>query len=122
MLSFVTPPVALAAYTASGVAESEPLRTGLISAKLAIVAFLIPFALVYDSALLMPGSLGQIGLSLVAASIGIVAIACGVSGNLISSADRLQRVLLVLGGCSLYSGLWWVDAIGLTVLAPAVLW
>jgi TRAP-type uncharacterized transport system fused permease subunit len=51
-LSNVTPPVALAAYAAAGLAGSSPLRTGATAMGLAIGGFLVPFAFIYDPSLL----------------------------------------------------------------------
>ncbi|MGQ4665084.1 TRAP transporter permease, partial [Metabacillus halosaccharovorans] len=46
IIADITPPVALAAFAAAGVAGGEPLRTGVNSAKLAIAAFIIPYIFV----------------------------------------------------------------------------
>ena len=43
ILSVVTPPVCLAAFSGAAIAEADAMRTGFISMKLAVVAFIVPF-------------------------------------------------------------------------------
>ncbi|MBA7577671.1 hypothetical protein ES708_19524 [subsurface metagenome] len=47
IISAITPPVALAAYTGAGIAQSDPWKTGVMAFKMGIAAFLIPFYFVY---------------------------------------------------------------------------
>ncbi|MFS4437767.1 TRAP transporter permease [Paracoccaceae bacterium GXU_MW_L88] len=60
MLSYITPPVALAAITAANVAGSKPMKTGFHSMRLGMPLFVLPFIFVYDPALIMDGSWIQI--------------------------------------------------------------
>src|SRR5690625_5132942 len=48
----ITPPVALAAFAATGVSGGAPIRTGFNASKLAIAAFIIPYMFVLEPALL----------------------------------------------------------------------
>ena len=70
MLSYITPPVALAAITAASVAGSRPMQTGFYAMRLGMPLFVLPFIFVYDPALIMEGTALQIiervGLTLVA--------------------------------------------------------
>jgi TRAP-type uncharacterized transport system fused permease subunit len=52
VLADVTPPVALAAFAAAGIARSEPMRTGMTAFRLSMGKALVPFAFVYTPALL----------------------------------------------------------------------
>ncbi|MBT7956796.1 MAG: TRAP transporter fused permease subunit [Rhodospirillaceae bacterium] len=47
VLSNVTPPVAIAAYAAAPIADSNPMTTGVNAIKIAVVGFIIPFILIY---------------------------------------------------------------------------
>ena len=60
MLSYITPPVALAAITAANVAGSKPMKTGFHAMRLGMPLFLLPFIFVYDPALIMEGEAFQI--------------------------------------------------------------
>ncbi|QCO58063.1 TRAP transporter fused permease subunit (plasmid) [Pseudorhodobacter turbinis] len=70
MLSYITPPVALAAITAASVAGSRPMQTGFYAMRLGMPLFVLPFIFVYDPALIMEGTALQIiervGLTLIA--------------------------------------------------------
>lgn len=55
VLADVTPPVALAAFAAAGIARSEPMRTGMTAFRLSMGKALVPFAFVYTPALLFVG-------------------------------------------------------------------
>jgi TRAP-type uncharacterized transport system fused permease subunit len=65
LLSMLTPPVAIASYAAASLAESDMWRTGVTGMRLAIVAYLIPFVFVFNTALLLDGSWLQIVVSCV---------------------------------------------------------
>jgi TRAP-type uncharacterized transport system fused permease subunit len=55
VLADVTPPVALAAYAAAGIAGSDPFRTGFRAFSLSLAKTFVPFAFVYAPiVLLMP--------------------------------------------------------------------
>ena len=56
MLSYITPPVALAAITAANVAGSKPMETGFRAMRLGLPLFVLPFIFVYDPALIMEGT------------------------------------------------------------------
>ena len=71
LLSFLTPPVAIASAVASGLAGSEVWRTSWIGVQLGAVAYLLPFLWSYNDALLLQGSnlanVYAVGTALVAA-------------------------------------------------------
>ncbi|WP_246044070.1 TRAP transporter permease [Ruegeria sediminis] len=53
VLSAITPPVALAAFAAAPIAGSAPMATALEASRLALPGFVIPFAFIYNPALLL---------------------------------------------------------------------
>src|SRR5699024_6317979 len=59
-VSASTPPVALAAYAAAGIAGSEPMKTGMTAVRLGIAAFIVPYIFVYGESLLLIGSVPEI--------------------------------------------------------------
>lgn len=73
VLADVTPPVALAAFAAAGIARSEPMRTGMTAFRLSMGKALVPFAFVYTPALLFIDF--SWGAFLLAAFSSLVAIA-----------------------------------------------
>ena len=56
IIADITPPVALAAFAASGISGGDPIKTGVVAAKLAIAAFIIPYMFVFNPAMLMMGA------------------------------------------------------------------
>lgn len=58
VMSGLTPPVAITAYTTAGIAGSEPQRTALYAMKIGIGGFFIPFIFVYNPELLLQGEKG----------------------------------------------------------------
>lgn len=56
IISFITPPVALAAYAAAGLAEADAMRTGLKAFMLGIAGFIIPFLFIYYPGLIIVDS------------------------------------------------------------------
>ena len=70
MLSYITPPVALAAITAANIAGSKPMQTGFMAMRLGLPLFVLPFIFVYDPALIMEGTwiniIERVSLTLIA--------------------------------------------------------
>ncbi len=83
MLSFITPPVALAAFAAASVAKSAPMRTGFEAMRIGTVIYFIPFFFVFNPALLGQGSAGEIVIVVVAATAGVLLVAAALQGYLI---------------------------------------
>ncbi|MCD5324647.1 MULTISPECIES: TRAP transporter permease [Pontibacillus] len=116
IIADITPPVALAAFAASGVSGGEPIRTGLNAAKLAIAAFIIPYMFVLQPELLMIDATfwGLIWI-LFTALAGMIAIGAGMIGYWYRKVYWVERVLAVAGGLSLiYPGVY-SDTIGLVL-------
>lgn len=99
IIADVTPPVALAAVAASGVAKSEPMRTGVQASRLAIAAFIIPYIFVYSPEMLLIGvtPINMI-VMIVTALIGIICVASGLTGYFIKSMSPLERAMFMIGG------------------------
>ncbi len=116
MLSFVTPPVAVAAYAAAGISEGDPVKTGFIAFRLAIVGFVIPFLIIYNPCLLMKGSIITIAGAVVSALIGCVFIAAGFTGFFRDKCGVVQRILMAAAGFCLLTPGYVTDGIGLAIL------
>ena len=81
LLSMLTPPVAVASYSAATIAGSDMWQTGLTGMRLAAVAYLLPFVFAFNPALLMYGTWLEVGVSAV-----LVAVAGHVLAEALSSA------------------------------------
>jgi TRAP-type uncharacterized transport system fused permease subunit len=93
-LSAITPPVGVAAYTAAGIAEANPLSIGLQATKLASVGFIVPFMFVYQPSLLLQGGIFEIVLSIVTAVFGVYALAAAMEGYYRRKFYTWERLLL----------------------------
>lgn len=105
MVSFITPPVALAAFTAASIGKTSPMRTGLEASRLGSAIYVVPFFFVLNPALILRGSAGEVAVVVATAFIGIVLLASALQGYLVgigSMRGNLQgvlgRVLLGLAG------------------------
>ncbi len=113
IISFITPPVAIAAFVAAGIAESSAWKTGWTATRLALVTFIVPFAFMYDNGLLLQGSVLQIAVACITAIVGSVCIAAGQPTYpfLMGRLRTIQAVLIFVGGIFLiFSG--WHNIIG----------
>ncbi|NRQ01315.1 TRAP transporter fused permease subunit [Marinobacterium sp. xm-d-530] len=98
VLSAMTPPVAVAAFAAAAIAEDKPLGIAVGAVKLAITAFIVPFAFMYGDGLLMEGSILNILVSCTSAVIGVILLSAAVEGYLKNNLDRLIRMALFIAG------------------------
>ena len=119
----VTPPVALAAYAGAGIAGANPMRTGVIAAKLAIAAFIVPYIFVLAPELLMINATPlTITYSAVTAIIGMWGASMAMIGFCQNLLNLPQRLMFLVGGiCMIIPGTL-TDAIGIGLIAVAYLW
>lgn len=119
VLSSITPPVAMAAFAAAGVAGTNPMKTGFEAFHLGLAAFIIPFMFVYSPTLLMIGSGTSIALAVVTSLVGIYLIAGAIQGYFFGKANWFQRILLLIASLALINDavLWDVIGISLAIIA-----
>lgn len=116
IIADITPPVALAAFAASGISGGDPIRTGVNSAKLAIAAFIIPYMIVFSPALLMIDvTVWQILWVVFTAIMGMIAIGVGIIGYWYRSVSWIERIVLLAAGLAMIYPESLSDTIGLIV-------
>jgi len=117
VVSAITPPVALASYAAAGLSGANPMATSIESFKIGLAAFIVPFMFFYSSALLMDGSVIQIGRSLITAIAGVYLLSAGVQAWFIGKSVRWYlRVLLVIAALLMISGDIFTDIAGIILV------
>jgi TRAP transporter 4TM/12TM fusion protein len=94
VLADVTPPVAVTAVAGAQIAGANPMTTGWHASRIGIGGFLAPFLFVYQPALLMNGSWGEIVIAFGSALIGITALSAAVTGHMFGPLSWPQRALL----------------------------
>ena len=113
IVSFITPPVAVAAYIASGIAQSDPLKTAIQATKLGIVTFIVPFMFVYNPALLLIGPSLEVILAAGTAMIGVFFLSTAVEGFLLTKLRWFERLLFLVSSVILIWPGWITDFIGI---------
>ena len=118
MLSFLTPPVMLSVYAAATMAQANSWKTAWLGMRLGIAAYIVPFAFVYNTALLADGSVLQIAISAIAAVLGVGMAAIGLEGYFTRNLGLVKRVLLIAGGIALLTPfeLAWIAGAGLAAV------
>ncbi len=119
IISNITPPVALAAYAASSIADSNPNKTGFQAMQLGFLAYVVPFAFCYDPGLLMQGSWVQICWALVSGIGAVFAFAGMWMGYLRTHLNLFTRLLLCVSGVLCLS-VWPITTIAGLIILIAV--
>lgn len=122
IMSFLTPPVAIAAYVAAGIAGSEPMKTGFAGIRLGIIAFVVPFIFCFEPALILMGSSGKIFLTISTALMGTVSLAVALEGYLFGNLNILKRGFLGVGAFALLVPHLAISMIGLGMILSFAIW
>ncbi|MCZ6917511.1 MAG: TRAP transporter fused permease subunit [Gemmatimonadetes bacterium] len=116
-MSNITPPVALAAYAAAGLAGSGAMRTAVTALGLGSAGFVVPFLFIYDPALILQGLPLAILASGTAVALGLTAMASGVIGYSSRSLPPWMRGSLLVGAAALFVPSTTSRVIGLVIVA-----
>ena len=99
MLSYITPPVALAAVAASVIARSGQMETAFMAMRLGSIKFILPFILIVTPALIIRGEPIDIILTISACTVAVGLMAVGFEGYLygVGVINIGTRLALLLG-------------------------
>jgi len=109
VLADITPPVALAAYAAAGIAGSNPFKTGNTAFRLGIAKALVPFVFVYSPSLLMVAdgfTWYLFSITLLGAMMGIGSMGTAFAGYFIAPLTMPER--------------WWIAFASFLFIAPGL--
>ncbi|TDE35412.1 TRAP transporter permease [Antarcticimicrobium sediminis] len=113
VLADVTPPVALAAYAAAGLARSEPMTTGTTAFRLSMGKALVPFMFIYAPSLLFVDfSALEFITALLSGLMGILALSAAYIGWFRHDLVLVEKLALTIGGLFLISTHWAAITIG----------
>ena len=113
ILADLTPPTAIATYATASIANADVWRTQMLGMMLSLSGFIIPFAYVYDPALLLvDASAAHIVYRSLTATVGVIMLSAGVVGHLRAACRLWERALLVGGSILLIFPGAWSDATG----------
>lgn len=123
IIADVTPPVALAAMAGAGIARANPMRTGLTASRLAIAAFLVPYAFVLSPQLLLVKVSNPLEViwPVFTCAVGLFALSGGLAGYLLGNLAAWERLLYGLGGVLLVEPRGTTDLIGFALIIIAFL-
>ncbi|MCM3177896.1 TRAP transporter permease [Cytobacillus horneckiae] len=115
-VSYITPPVALAAFATASIAGASPMKTAFQSVQLGSVKFIVPFFMIYNPAILIGrGELWDTVISIVLSIIGITVIAFALEGYLLGAGiiNATERTILFIAGLFMFVPLWYFPVAGL---------
>ena len=98
MLSYITPPVALAAVAASSIAKSKPISTGFLAMRMGLTNFILPFLFVLSPTLILRGDTASILHDVTTAIIAVWLMASAFEGWLyfVGRIGTFTRALLLV--------------------------
>lgn len=121
MLAVITPPVALASFTAAGLVGESPYKVGWEAFKLGAAAYIIPFVFITSPALmLLDVTIGGMVFGLFKAIIMVVAMATSLQGFIFDKIGYLSRISLFISAILIMYTSTRADIVGI-IIALAVL-
>lgn len=117
MVSFITPPVALAAIAAASIAGAKAVPVGFLALRVGSLLLLLPFIFVLEPALLLQGSWSSILQTVLTTAAAVVSFSAAFEGFLwrVGVLGLGQRLLLgAVGVCLLAPGTF-TDILGIVL-------
>jgi len=121
ILSAITPPVCVASFSGAAIAEANAMKTGLVSVKLGIVAFFIPFMFAYQPALMLQGDFMTVSQALATSIVGVILLSGGMQGYFLTRCYMWERIALIAGGLLLIDSGGLTDVVGIGLSALVIL-
>lgn len=122
-LSDITPPVALSAMVASGIAKAPFFKVAFTAVRLGIIGFLIPyFFLLNPSLLFAGGSTLESILAGLTGAIGVIALSAALSNWFLIKLNIIQRLLLLVAGFLMIDPGFYTDITGMILLLWVFSW
>ena len=106
---------------ASAIADAKPLEIAIGAVKLAVTAFIVPFAFVYGEGLLLVGNGTDIVVSSVTAVLGVLLLSIAVEGYWRQRLIALPRICFGIAGLLFITPSWWAVAAAMVFVAIAIL-
>ena len=128
IMSMITPPVALCAFTAANLSGANPMETGLTAVRLGWTAFVVPFLFVFAPTLIMVGGGVQVILAVATAIAGVLLASAGMLGYFSRPLGWFMRVFFLVAGLSLlipaeaFAGAVYIDVFGAILGGLVVCW
>lgn len=124
VLADITPPVALAAYAAAGMANADPFRTGNTAFRLGLGKVLVPFVFVFSPSLLLVTkgfTWHDFALAFAGCVIGIACLGAAFSGWMLTHLRVWERLVLAVAAMLLVAPELYSSLLGLALTVPVLL-
>ncbi len=123
IVSFITPPVALAAIAAASIAKSSPMKTGVTALRIGILLMLLPVLFVLQPALILRGETMVIIQSVATAGFAILMLASAFEGYVygLGRTPPWARAAILVAGLMLLVPEGGSDKIGLGLAVATIL-
>ncbi|WP_299663495.1 TRAP transporter fused permease subunit [uncultured Psychromonas sp.] len=119
--SNVTPPIALAAFAAAGIANTSPMRSAVQAFKLAQGFFIIPIMMAFSGLIWMEGQNIDFVIAIVLTIGLIVAFAGTIEGRLATKLPLLARGLLLIAGFTMLVPYLYINIAGIAIIVMVCL-
>ncbi|MBB1274255.1 TRAP transporter fused permease subunit [Psychromonas sp. SR45-3] len=119
--SNVTPPIALAAFAAAGIANTSPMRSAVQAFKLAQGFFIIPIMMAFSGLIWMDGQNVDFVIAIVLTIGLIVAFAGTIEGRLATKLPLLARGLLLIAGFTMLVPYLYINIAGIAIIVVVCL-
>jgi len=116
IVSAITPPVAVAAFAAAGIAKESPTRVGFEAIRIGIASFIIPFGFIFHPSLLKDGTIIQMVYSITIIMISLFALTSGMIGYMNGVLNVYGRTLLFISSSLMLFSNIFINIIGITLL------
>jgi TRAP transporter 4TM/12TM fusion protein len=120
VMSALTPPVAVAAYAASAIAEDNPLTIAGHAMKLALAAFVVPFVFVYGPELVWQGPLWRSAVTFLTAAVALILLAAAIERYSNWSDVWWTRLMLAAGALLMLTPNLWSEIAGVLLVLAAI--
>jgi TRAP transporter 4TM/12TM fusion protein len=124
VLADITPPVALAAYAAAGMAGGDPFKTGNMAFRLGLAKVLVPFVFVFSPSLLLVAkgfTWADFAITFTGCVLGIVALAAALSGYMMTLMKGWERALCAIGALCLIAPGLKISLLGVAFMLPVLI-
>ena len=100
IMSSITPPVALSAYTGAGIAGGDPTKTGFLAFGLAFPSFLLAYRFIFHTVLLMESiTIGSLVYQILVVFLGFIILISAARGQLFNwFVPNISRFIFVISG------------------------
>ena len=98
MMSMITPPVAIAAFAAAGIAKADPMKSGWSAVRFGWMAYIVPLLFVISPAMLLRGEPGVIIFTIATAIIGVWLVSIAIAGFFLRPLGPAMRCVFGVVG------------------------